>query len=90
MSDFVEGNLEGEPLAKQAPDAVRFARNVLHCRCRFSSVDRRATRPRERGRRRVKRESRVSGWGGRIRTSVWRNQNPTTSTAKFRHGHTPP
>src|SRR5271169_2988802 len=33
---------------------------------------------------RSRRIPRLRGWGGRIRTSVWRNQNPTTCVVKAR------
>ena len=53
-------------------------------RPRIATGDRSAisarSKPRGRGPRRATRESlrnrRMRGWGGRIRTSVWRNQNP--------------
>jgi hypothetical protein len=38
----VEGNLEGEPLAKQPADSVRFAGDFLCHSCRFSSIEDRA------------------------------------------------
>jgi hypothetical protein len=37
--------------------------------------------PRSRSRRRVFPERRLAGWGARIRTWEWRNQNPTLPVA---------